>query len=152
MDKRQLFEVFLDRMSAAQDAGMPFESAWYAYAVLEDRLVSMLRNSGGETSANGKEIRMMGNKITMLRKRAANDALLAANFPEHDVADVKATRLWIWKDKRDTLMHSMADGNLTLGQIDAMVDEVSVEGALLAREYASAAMRLKKHRSKVSSS
>lgn len=149
MTKRKLFEVFFDRMSAAEDAGMLFEAAWFAYAILEDRLVSMLQNSGGATKLNGKPVTMMGSKIDMLRKRACSDALLASSFPEHDAADKTKTELWKWKVDRDNLMHSMASGELTLEQIDVLVAKVARDGGRLARQYAAAAARLKKHRSKV---
>ncbi|MEL1249095.1 hypothetical protein [Aurantiacibacter gilvus] len=148
-NKRALFEVFMDRMTVSQEAGMPFEAAWYAYAILEDRLVSLLRNSGGENDHKGKPIRMMGNKIKELRDRTSNDQLLAAYFPEHDVEDKKQTALWKWKEDRDELMHGMASGELTLEQIDGLVQRVATEGASLARDYANAATLLKKHRSKV---
>lgn len=149
MNKRKLFEVFLDRMAMAEAAAMPFEATWYAYAILEDRLVSMLRNSGGENYLNGKPIKMMGPKIEQLRQRASSDTLLAANFPEHDVDDVDQTELGKWKLLRNELMHAMASGALSLDEIDDKVSEVSKGGAKLAREYAAAAARLKKHRHKV---
>jgi len=149
INKRKLFEVFLDRMAKAEAAGMPFEAAWYAYAILEDRLVSMLRNSGGENRPNGKAIKMMGPKIEKLRERASVDALLAANFPEYDVEDIDETELWKWKSARDELIHAMARGELTLDEIDEKVSKLAADGAKLAREYAAAAARLKKHRHKV---
>jgi hypothetical protein len=148
MAKRKLYEIFLDRMTAAIAANMPFEASWYAYAILEDRLVSMLHQSGGAVTVKGDPIRMMGPKIKKLRSRAKKDDLLKVNFPQTDV-DVKKTELWKWKDARDALMHGMADGSLTINQIDIMVANVAVEGARLSRLYAAAATRLKKHREKV---
>ena len=149
MNKRRLFEVFLDRMAKAETAEMPFEAAWYSYAVLEDRLLSMLRNSGGETFPNGQPIRMLGDKMVELRRRAASDSLLAAYFPEHDIEEMKQTKLGKWKDARNKLMHGMASGELSLDEIDEMVTIVAADGATLAREYAASAARLKKHRHKV---
>lgn len=149
MTKRHLFEVFLDRMTKAEAAGMPLEAAWYAYAILEDRLVSMLRNSGGVLNAKGEPIDMMGPKMVELRRRAKSDPLLAANFPEHDIQKMKQTKLGKWKDARNNLMHKMANGDSDLEKIDGMVSRVAADGAELAREYAAAAARLKKHRQKV---
>lgn len=150
MSKRKLYETFLDRMAKAEAVGMKFEAAWYAYAILEDRLLSMLRNSGGETSPNGRPIRMLGEKMVALRERASRDPLLAANFPQHDVAEMGQTVLGKWKSARNELMHGMASGELSLNEIDEMVTKVAQEGATLAHQYAAAAARLKKHRNKVS--
>lgn len=67
MPKQALYKTFMSRMDAAYDARMYLKSSWYAYAVLEDRLVSLLRNSGGigedNGGASGKPIRMMGSKL-----------------------------------------------------------------------------------------
>lgn len=145
--KRELYKIFLDRMTAAIAANMPFEASWYAYAILEDRLVSMLRQSGGTLTPKGKPIRMMGPKIDELRSRAKKDDLLKANFAGTD-GQREDSELWKWKDDRDALMHGMAAGNLTIDQIDALVLKVASEGAKLARMYAAAAARLKKHRGK----
>ena len=46
--KRELYEELYERMNTAHDAGFNLEASWFAYAVIEDRLLSLLRNSGGE--------------------------------------------------------------------------------------------------------
>lgn len=138
MTKRVLYSEFLTRMDAATRAGMFFEAAWYAYAVLEDRLRSLLRQSGGEMDSKGKTIRIMGPKILELERRAKNDAPLRASF--------ERGRLWSWKESRDKLMHGMAEGGLSISQIDAMVKTLASDGSSLARDYAAAAMRLKNRR------
>jgi hypothetical protein len=84
MPKNALYKAFISRMESASDSSMHFEASWYAYAVLEDRLVSLLQNSGGvgENSggSSGKPIRMMGPKLKELHRRAKKDELLKANF------------------------------------------------------------------------
>ncbi len=146
MAKHALYRSFLSRMSEAQDASMYLEASWYAYAVLEDRLVSLLRNSGGvgekQGGASGKPIRMMGPKLKELKRRAKSDRLLKENF-EHD-------KLNAWKDSRNNLMHAMGDATMSLPDIDESAKQLAEEGATLIREYAAACRRLKKHRDKVS--
>ena len=144
MPKQKLYEEFMARMSGDLETGHYLESSWYAYAVLEDRLLSLLRNSGGEgKNGNSKPIKMMGPKLEELKLRAKRDSLLNANF-EYDKLDS-------WRYDRNKLMHAMADASMTITQIDISVKVLAEDGAKLVREYAAACRRLKKHRAKVSS-
>lgn len=142
MSKKDLYGNFINRMNDAYDSGHYFESSWLAYAVLEDRLRSLLRSSGGEgVGGKGKPIRMMGPKLKELKYRAKKDELLKVNF-EHD-------KLNTWKDARNNLMHAMADASMTIEQIDAAAEALATEGAQLVKTYSSACRRMKKHRDKV---
>jgi len=145
MPKEALYKTFITRMKSASDAGMYLEASWYAYAALEDRLVSLLRNSGGvgekAGGANGKPIKMMGPKLNELTRRAKKDKLLKENF-EHD-------KLNDWKDSRNNLMHAMGDATMTIADIDVSARKLAEDGQKLLREYAAACRRLKKHRDKV---
>lgn len=140
MTKQALYKTLIERMDASTKSNNYFESSWYAYTILEDRLRSMLRNSGGENFGNGKMIRMLGPKIEELTKRAASDPLLKANFEK--------SMLTKWKKDRNDLMHQMADGSLTIEQIDESVKSLAERGAHLARLYSASSRRLKKHRKK----
>jgi hypothetical protein len=141
--KKKLYQDLVARMEAAAKAGRDVEASWFAYAVLEDRLRSMLRQSGGEgeNKGVGKPIKMMGPKIINLRRRAKKDDLLESCF--------EYTRLNKWKNERNDLVHAMADGSLDIDAIDKKVAELAREGVELARLYTAAARRLKKHREKV---
>ena len=145
MSKEALYKTFMSRMQSAYGACMYLEASWYAYAVLEDRLVSLLRASGGigenDGGSSGKPIRMMGPKLKELSRRSKKDALLKANF-EHD-------KLNIWKDSRNNLMHAMGDASMPLIDIDNAAKKLAEDGQELVKEYASACRRLKKHRHKV---
>jgi len=143
--KYGLYKTFMSRMDKAFQSEMYLEASWYAYAILEDRLVSLLKNSGGigekKGNANGKPIRMMGPKLKELTRRAKKDPLLKANF-EHD-------RLNTWKESRNNLMHAMGDATMAIEDIDLDAKKLAEEGRRLIREYAAACRRLKKHRDKV---
>ncbi|UWQ11022.1 hypothetical protein K3X41_14355 [Aliiroseovarius crassostreae] len=140
-NKRPLFEGFHERMSSAIEKNSYFEASWYAYAILEDRLLSMLRQSGG-VGRNGSStaIRMLGPKLGELKNRTATDRLLKENFPE--------TKIDAWKDERNNLMHAMAEGTLTQAEIDKKAYLLATQGRDLVKEVSAAAMRLKKHRAK----
>ena len=141
--KRELFEGFHKRMEAAIETHHYLEASWYAYALIEDRLSSLLRNSGG-VGRNGSStpIKMLGPKLTELNSRASSDELLKANLL-YDDADQ-------WRDDRNQLMHAMADGLLSQSDIDKNAYLLATKGVKLVKELSSAAMRLKKHRAKVS--
>lgn len=146
MPKQELYKTFMSRIDSSYKASMYLEASWYIYAVLEDRLVSLLRNSGGVGEKNsgtgGKPIRMMGPKLKELSRRAKKDKLLKENF-EYD-------KLNAWKESRNNLMHAMGDATMPINEIDAAAKQLSEDGRALVREYASACRRLKKHRDKVS--
>jgi hypothetical protein len=145
MAKHQLYQDFIQRLEASLADGHYFESAWYSYAVLEDRLRSLLRNSGGETLiGTHKLIRMMGPKLRELKARLKKDKLLAATFTDelHD-------RLHQWKSTRNDLMHAMADASMPLSEIDASAKTLATDGEVLVRDFCAACRRLKKHRAKV---
>jgi len=87
MRKHDLYATLIERCEAAAANAAYFESSWYAYAVLEDRLRSLLRSSGGETkTVDGveKTIRMMGPKLDVLRGRAKTST-------NHESASTDAT-------------------------------------------------------------
>lgn len=141
MEKRSLYESFIERIDRHVSSGSFFEASWYVYAVLEDRMISMLQNSGGATQSNGNPIRMLGRKLSTLKTRAECDALLDANFPHDAIFD--------WKERRNNLMHAMAEGSLNIDQIDEYAKSLAEEGQELVRKVSACAMRLKKHRNKV---
>ena len=142
MSKDDLYSAFISRMKSAHEAGNYFESSWYAYAILEDRLRSLLRSSGGEGQGGpGKPIKMMGPKLRELKIRAKKDELLKANF-DHDPLN-------LWKNDRNNLIHAMADASMPLDEIDLAAEKLSTEGINLVRDFSSACRRIKKHRSKV---
>ena len=141
--KKKLYEVLIERMEIAETNGRDAEAAWFAYAVLEDRLRSLLRQSGGEGEKRGvgKPIRMMGPKIAELSKRAKKDSLLKDCF--------EYTRLNQWKHDRNNLVHAMADGEHDIEEIDKLTAALASVGVELVRIYATAARRLKKNCGKV---
>ena len=140
MAKQQLYKDFIARLETSFNDGHYFESAWYSYAVLEDRLRSLLRSSGGEThTKTGKHIRMMGPKLRELKERWPKHPLLAGTFTVelHD-------RLDDWKESRNDLMHAMADATMSLADIDAQAKVLANDGKTLVRDYCSACRRLKR--------
>lgn len=134
-DKRKLLGTIIGRMRTAQNDGRHLEAAWYAYAILEDRLRSALQSSGGEIGGSKKK--PLGDKLAELIERAKHSAVLADALPLKDLVD--------WKDARNHLMHSMLDGSMSEQDIDQSAEKLSLDGLALVKKITASAMRLKKH-------
>ena len=134
VDKNYKYKILVSRIDQAIDEEFFLEATWIAYAILEDRLVSALRESGG-----GPPIRMLGPKLGEVQSRAQNSINMRKAF-FGDMLD----RLDAWKDKRNDLMHALADERLDIPTIDQSTQSVAIEGRELARELAAACKRYKK--------
>lgn len=141
--KQSHYESLLKRMAKAHDEEHYFEASWYAYAILEDRLRSALRSSGGDTYANHRPIRTLGRKMQIIRDRKANDTVLAAML-----TDALMDRIYNWKESRNDLMHAMADGSKSLKEVDKEIYLLSGQSSKLIRDVAAACRRLKKRKAK----
>ncbi|OBX36752.1 hypothetical protein A8U91_01099 [Halomonas elongata] len=81
-EKNNHYKELMGRMSQAHEQEFYLEASWFAYTVLEDRLLSALRQSGGATYANYRPIRMFGKKMQEIRQRKRSDPLLAVYFDD----------------------------------------------------------------------
>ncbi|KJG17567.1 hypothetical protein UB37_19745 [Photobacterium iliopiscarium] len=142
--KREHYKDLMQRMNNAHNNKYYLEASWFAYTVLEDRLLSALRQSGGATYANFKPIKMLGKKMQEIRLRKANDQLLAVYFN-----DALMDKIHAWKEKRNDLTHAMADGTKTMTEIDRAAYLLSMDGKKLVKDTSNAARLLKKNREKV---
>jgi len=145
--KREHYQELLDRMNKSHSSEVYLEASWYAYTVLEDRLLSALRQSGGENYANHRPIRMLGKKMQEITFRKKKDKLLAAYFTT-ELMD----RIHKWKEDRNDLTHALADGTKTMAEVDKMAYLLSTTARSLVNDVCSAVMRLKRHRDKVPAS
>lgn len=142
-EKNNHYKELMSRMSEAHDKEFYLEASWFAYTVLEDRLLSALRQSGGVTYANYRPIRMLGKKMQEIRQRKRNDQLLAAYFD-----DSLMDRIHQWKEDRNDLAHAMAEGTKPMNEIDKAAYLLSTNAKKLVKDVCSAARRLKKNREK----
>lgn len=151
MDKRKKYETLIARLDDNIDSGHFFEASWYASGVIEDRLLSLLRLSGGvPTEKNGKEVRTIGRKIGEVKKRLGMHAELTQVLPL-DVKDNKGSksnslieRLNTWKNLRNELMHELGDSTIEISSIDSRSPTLASEGRDVARELSATVYRLKK--------
>lgn len=142
-EKNNHYKELMTRMDKAHEQKFYLEACWFAYTVLEDRLLSALRQSGGPTYANYRPIRMLGKKMQEIRQRKQNDQLLKAYFD-----DPLMDRIHQWKEDRNDLTHAMADGTKTMAEVDKAAYLLSMSAKKLVGDVCAAARRLKKNREK----
>ena len=137
--KKENYELLFDRIRVAQDNKFFLEQTWIAYTIIEDRLLSLLSNSGGLLNKKNKEIRGISNKITTLNQRYNNNINLRKVLYENILDDLK-----MWAESRNDLMHALASSKYPIDLISAKIQDVAIKGEKIARELSSRARRLKK--------
>ena len=149
-NKEKLYKFYIKHIDTSLENKNYFESSWLSYVLIEDRLVSLLMQTGGNkatTNKKGKKankpIQMLGPKIVELEKRLKTDALLKKEL-KTDLLD----SLKDWKDDRNNLMHSMADGKLTVNDIQTKIEKLATDGRDIARNIAATSRRVKKKNKK----
>lgn len=142
--KLEHYEELMSRMTKAHEDKYYLEASWFAYTILEDRLLSALRQSGGSTYANHKPIRMLGKKMQEITQRKKTDKLLSAYF-----TNVLMDRIHKWKEERNDLTHAMADGTKTMVEVEKLAYLLSSSAKALVKDVAAAARLLKKNRHQV---
>jgi hypothetical protein len=134
--KKQLYVAFIERMEGAVAKGYYLEASWYASALIEDRLLSLLRSTGTEFDSRGKPMRMLGAKVAELARRSKANELLRVSF------DAEPVRRWT--RMRNDLVHAMANGTRSLSQVEAEAEALGKQGSNLVRVLAATARRMKK--------
>jgi hypothetical protein len=132
------YQELFTRAESAIEQEYYLECSWIISTIIEDRLVSLLKNSGGHLRQNGSEIRMIGPKIIELNSRKINDDKLASVLFD-DVLDLVSN----WKDSRNRLMHSLAEN----GSYDDYFKEIYLlanDGIKIAKTLSTRARKLKK--------
>lgn len=146
--KQKNYEELFDRIKIAHSSGFYFEKVWIAYSIIEDRLVSLLRKSGGINYNKGEskkdqkfreQIKMLGPKIFVINKRKKNNPLLRFVLYGDYLKEVQK-----WSKKRNRFMHALAEEAKPIKRLEKEIYIMSTEGETIARELCSRARRLKK--------
>ncbi|MDD0968304.1 MULTISPECIES: hypothetical protein [Pseudomonas] len=137
--KSYKYGELISRMESAVEEEFYLEACWIAYSILEDRLTSILKESGG----GHEKIRMMGPKLKEINTRTASNLNMRKAFFGNMLIDVEQ-----WKNKRNSLMHAMADESRTIFEIDDDAMTLAKEGKEIVRTLCAACRRFKKMNSK----
>src|SRR5260370_39849364 len=104
-------------------------------------MLAALKASGGANHKNGQPIRMIGAKIDLLKRRKKRDSLLRVYFDAALIDEIVK-----WKDRRNALVHAMADGRTPSERLADQSYWLAIEGRELVKPVCRALPRLKKHR------
>jgi hypothetical protein len=143
--KKKHYEEMMVRMTKAIEAGFYLEAIWYAYAILEDRMIAILHRSGGAHDKKKKLFQYFGHKLNIINNRRKQDSLLRVYFPDASIAALTS-----WKDKRNDLMHAMANAAIPLTDIDKQAHLLAQDGKTLVKDTCRCARLLGRNRHQVS--
>lgn len=137
--KHYSYKELFERAENAIKEEYYLEASWIISTIIEDRLISLLKQSGGHLKPNGQEIRMIGPKIIELEDRInANHQQIISVTYGNILDDVK-----IWKNNRNDLMHALAEN----GSYDDFFKDIYLlanNGITIAKKLATRARKLKK--------
>ena len=142
--KKKHYEELMVRMTKAIAAEFYLEAGWYASAIIEDRLVAVLKRSGGALDSKNKPIRMLGPKLNLIRERRKTDALVRVYFPDEILNAIDK-----WKNERNDLMHAMADASIPLPELDKTAYLLATQGQVLVKSVCRHARQLKNNRHQI---
>ena len=139
--KRLNYTEAIARLDKALKESFFLEASWIEYSLFEDRTNSLLEKTGGLLQNPRASIEA---KLKELEKRSKTDHGLShiSEFP--DILDEVRT----WKDSRNPLMHQMVDVPKDWEDIDSDAKVLAENGRRLLGRYSSAAMKLRKWKTK----
>ncbi|GIQ70826.1 hypothetical protein DUZ99_16680 [Xylanibacillus composti] len=129
--KGKRFEGLIERADKALDNGYCIEASTIYYAILEERLISVLTKFGCTIDRWQK----MHYCINKLKTLTATNSLARAAFDTSLLDTMDA-----WRDRRNEVIHDFAKMDIPYNDIE----EWAKEGKSLLRQFNAAAMRLKK--------
>ncbi len=138
--KKENYELLIGRMKVAQEKEFFLEQTWIAYAIIEDRILSILDKIG---LIQAHSIIMLNAKIRILTKEKASRSELRKIF-----YDDILKRIIQWAKKRNKLMHALASEKKKIDIADPNIKDIAQTGESLAREISARVWSLKKILSK----
>ncbi len=126
MQKYENYREQMGRLKKALSSGFYLEAVFIEYAILEDRLESILRHSGRWKEPREGVHRSIQWKKNQVAKMAEEKGSLAARYFSDDTLD----RIIVWKDKRNSLIHALMNQSVHTEELK----ELAEQGQVLVRE------------------
>ncbi len=132
MQKYENYREQMGRLKKALGAGFYLEAIFIEYAIMEDRLESILRHAGKwkEPKPNEPSLSIQKKK-NLIAKMADEKKSLAHKYFSDDIL----SRIIAWKNKRNDLIHELLKQSLHTEDIQMF----AVQGQLLAKEISNRA-------------
>lgn len=138
--KAYKYSELLSRMDDAIEHEFYLEASWISYAIIEDRLLSILKESGG----GHDKFKMLGPKLGEVNKRMLDTLNMRKAFSGPLLLDLDR-----WKNERNLLMHTMASESKTTNELDDDSKKLALDGRQIARDLCAACRRYKKFNSTI---
>ncbi|HRQ69359.1 MAG TPA: hypothetical protein PLW78_03550 [bacterium] len=144
--KRALYQELFEDMDLALKDKYYLESAWYSYAIIEDRARSILEKTGlsFKKKKGDAKIVMLGKKLSEIENRTKKNDSIATALAGSPILIVR-TRDWC-NNSRNPMMHGLA-GDFSLStpfkQLRNEMKKMAEEGKKLSREWSSMVNRFK---------
>lgn len=124
MKKYDTYKSMHDRLNRAISSEFYLEAIFIEYAILEDRLRSVLKHANIPTSKNGREHKI-SKKIDMIRSRPEfTESYYRKKFTEELLGNMTE-----WIKKRNDLIHDMPNVSYN----DEKIKDIAVEGKEIVR-------------------
>lgn len=138
--KRNSYEEIIHRLDSALDQGFNLEASWITYALFEDRTTSALAKSGGVLVSKNNSFISIEVKLKELKSRS----LTHAGLQRAGLINALLDEIIDWKNKRNALMHTLAEVPRPWEDINNDAQNLAIEGREIIARYSSAIMRLSK--------
>ena len=106
----------MGRLNKAIKSGFLLEAVFIEYAIMEDRLESVLRHSG---RFKQEKHRSINSKLSSVKEIARNKKGLLRKYLTDELLESVSE----WKEKRNKLIHALMKQNLNGAELKEIVDE-----------------------------
>ena len=127
MQKYENYKEQMGRLKKALGAGFNLEAIFIEYAIMEDRLESVLRHAGKwKEPKSADQVPSIQRKKTLIVKMAEEKKSLAHKYFSDDTLE----RVIMWKNKRNSLIHELLKQSLQTEELE----ELAQQGQELVKE------------------
>lgn len=116
MQKYLNYKIQMGRLNKAIKSEFYLEAIFIEYAVLEDRVESILRHGGTFRPNRHNTLNSKLNRLEEMQRNKKGP--LRKYLSDEFIAEIR-----LWRDKRNQLMHAMMKRTVTKDEIAATVDE-----------------------------
>ncbi len=142
--KTALYHEVLDRIQHAINESFFCEACWLQYAIIEDRVNSVIRHAHPKKGAEAvKSMRGLDTKIEHITKRIHGQDEGCRTTVNKDLIK----RLTKWKNKRNALMHDLVDVS-DFGKVQQKMKVLADDGVVLVNELCSRVAKYKDKKGK----
>ena len=105
MEKYEIYKQLSSDLTKAMKQGFYYEAIFIEYAILEDRLASVLKYAGVPTTKKKGGNKSIAEKIDDIRKKKEFSSKFVRDCLSFELLD----SITVWKDKRNRLIHELAN-------------------------------------------